>query len=100
MSDLNTTYQIAAIAAILGGAFSFSVLRPLNNAITELKTMVGEVREDLRESERRRQQLEIKLAEVDQRSKALHTRLDNLAVYMAPDHQNIPASIRHTLGGD
>lgn len=99
MNDLNTTYQVAAIAAVLGGAFSYSILRPLNNAITELRAMIGELREDLRQSEERRTQLEIKMAEIDQRAKSAHKRLDNLVGYLSPDN-NVPANLRHTLGGD
>ncbi len=78
MSIIETATQIAAIAAVIGAAFSFAVLRPLNASITALKEAVDEMRAELKEGRAQRQELEVHLAEVDQSVRSAHHRLDTL----------------------
>ena len=66
MSVLATIAQIAAIAAVVGAAFSFAVLRPLNASIKDLQKAIDEMRAEMKESGKQRQELEVHLAEVDQ----------------------------------
>lgn len=68
----------SVVLGFCGGVFSYFILRPLNNAIVELRVAVRELRSDLRTAEERRQQLEIKVAEIDQRAKAAHNRLNEI----------------------
>jgi F0F1-type ATP synthase membrane subunit b/b' len=75
---LNNAATATIVLGFCGGVFSFFILRPLNNAIVELRVAVKELRSDLRTAEERRQQLEIKVAEIDQRAKAAHNRLDEI----------------------
>jgi F0F1-type ATP synthase membrane subunit b/b' len=75
---LNNVATASVVLGFCGGVFSYFILRPLNNAIVELRVAVRELRSDLRTAEERRQQLEIKVAEIDQRAKAAHNRLDEM----------------------
>jgi F0F1-type ATP synthase membrane subunit b/b' len=76
--NLNNAATATIVLGFCGGVFSYFILRPLNNAIVELRVAVRELRSDLRTAEERRQQLEIKVAEIDQRAKAAHNRLDEM----------------------
>jgi len=78
MSVLETIAQITAIAAVIGAAFSFAVLRPLNNAIKALQKTIDEMRAEMKESREQRQELEVHLAEVDQSVRSAHHRIDAL----------------------
>lgn len=78
MSMIETAAQIAAIAAVIGAAFSYTILRPLNASIKALKEAVDEMRAEMKESNRQRQGLEVHLAEVDQSVRSAHHRIDAL----------------------
>ena len=78
MSVLATIAQIAAIAAVIGAAFSFAVLRPLNASIKALKETIDEMRAEMKEGRERRQEIEVHLAEVDQSVRSAHHRIDTL----------------------
>ncbi len=78
MSMIETAAQIAAIAAVIGAAFSYTILRPLNASIKALKEAVDEMRAEMKESNRQRQELEVHLAEVDQSVRSAHHRIDSL----------------------
>ena len=78
MSIVETAAQIAAIATVIGAAFSYSVLRPLNASILALKEAVEDMRREMKESNRQRQELEVHLAEVDQSVRSAHHRIDVL----------------------
>ena len=78
MSVLATIAQIAAIAAVVGAAFSFAVLRPLNASIKALQKAIDEMRAEMKESGKQRQELEVHLAEVDQSVRSAHHRIDRL----------------------
>lgn len=78
MSVLATIAQIAAIAAVIGAAFSFAVLRPLNASIKALQKAIDEMRAEMKESGKQRQELEVHLAEVDQSVRSAHHRIDAL----------------------
>ena len=78
MSVLATIAQIAAIAAVVGAAFSFAVLRPLNASIKDLQKAIDEMRAEMKESGKQRQELEVHLAEVDQSVRSAHHRIDAL----------------------
>lgn len=78
MSIVETAAQIAAIATVIGAAFSYAVLRPLNASILALKDAVEDMRREMRESNKQRQELEVHLAEVDQSVRSAHHRIDAL----------------------
>jgi predicted nucleic acid-binding Zn-ribbon protein len=62
----------------VGGVFSWVILRPLNSAIENLNKAVKELRMELLTAENRRHELELKVAEVEQRSKSNTHRLNRL----------------------
>jgi predicted nucleic acid-binding Zn-ribbon protein len=71
----------ASMTVILGfvaGVFSYVILRPLNKAISDLNKAINDLRMDLLTAEDRRHELEIKVAEIDQRARAAHHRIDRL----------------------
>ena len=78
MDILNSVAAATVVMGFVGGMFSFFILRPLNNAIVELRLTMKEIRTEIRVSEERRQNLEIKLTEVDQRARSAHHRIDEL----------------------
>lgn len=78
MDILDSIAAATVVMGFVGGMFSFFILRPLNNAIVELRLTMKEIRTEIRVSEERRQKLEIKLTEVDQRARSAHHRIDEL----------------------
>lgn len=78
MSIVETAAQIAAIATVIGAAFSYTILRPLNASIKALREAVDEMRAEMKESNRQRQELEVHLAEVGQSVRSAHHRIDAL----------------------
>lgn len=78
MNLFETAAQIAAIATVIGGAFSYAVLRPLNASIRALKETVDEMRAEMKESMKQRHKMEVHLAEVDQSVRSAHHRIDAL----------------------
>ncbi len=78
MNLFETAAQIAAIATVIGAAFSFAVLRPLNNSMRALKETVDEMRAEMKESRKQRQEMEVHLGEVDQSVRSAHHRIDAL----------------------
>lgn len=78
MNLFETAAQIAAIATVIGAAFSYAVLRPLNNSIKALQQTIDEMRAEMKESREQRQELEVHLAEVDQSVRSAHHRIDAL----------------------
>jgi hypothetical protein len=86
---LNTAVQISVVAGFIGSVFTYVVLRPLNATITDLHYAIQDLRKDLRDSEERRHMMEIKLAEVDQRARVAHSRLDELVKYCQRNGANI-----------
>ena len=78
MNLFETAAHIAAIATVIGAAFSYSVLRPLNNSIKALQKTIDEMRAEMKESREQRQELEVHLAEVDQSVRSAHHRIDTL----------------------
>lgn len=66
------------VFGFVAGVFSYVILRPLNKAISDLNQAIGELRMDLLTAEDRRHELEIKVAEIDQRARSAHHRIDRL----------------------
>lgn len=77
MELINSAVTICALLGFIGGVVAY-VLRPLNTAIVELQVTVKELRTELRGAEERRHDLEIKVAEIDQRARSAHHRIDEL----------------------
>jgi hypothetical protein len=66
------------ILSFCGMVFSYFVLTPLNNAITELQATIKDIRAEIKIAGEKRHALEIKVAEVDQSARSAHHRLDTL----------------------
>jgi hypothetical protein len=86
---LDTAVQISIVAGFIGGVFTYVVLRPLNATITDLHYAIQDLRKDLKDCEERRHIMEIKLAEVDQRARVAHSRIDEIVKYCQRNGLNI-----------
>jgi phage shock protein A len=69
---------LTGILFIVWYVFRYVILNPLNLAIESLRDAIKELRNEIRENEERRQAIEIKLADVDARSRSAHHRIDSL----------------------
>jgi predicted nucleic acid-binding Zn-ribbon protein len=76
--DVNILASWTIVLGFAGGVFSWIILRPLNSAIENLNKAVKELRMELLTAENRRHELELKVAEVEQRSKSNTHRLNRL----------------------
>lgn len=76
--DLPFWVQTAALVTFVCSVFNYVVLQPLKTAITELKQMVADLRDEMRHAERDRHKMEERLALAEQSLKALHRRLDKV----------------------
>lgn len=76
--DVNILASWTVVLGFVGGVFSWVVLRPLNNAIENLNKAVGELRMEILTAEGRRHDLELKVAEIEQRAKSNTHRLNRL----------------------
>ena len=77
-SILSNAASLSVILGFAGGVFSYVILRPLNKAIENLNKAVGELRMELLTAEGRRHDLEIKVAEIEQRARSAHHRIDDI----------------------
>jgi len=75
--------QIVAVASTFAAAFHFAVLRPLDNSISRIEKMLDKFEERADREEQARHEMAIKLAEVDQRARSAHTRLDEITKILA-----------------
>ncbi len=78
METIHYAASLTVILGFIGAVFSYIVLRPLNNAIEDLNKAVGELHMELLTAEGRRHDLELKVAEVEQRAKSNTHRLNRL----------------------
>ena len=78
--------QIVAVASAMGAAFHFAVLRPLDNSISRIEKMLDKFEERATREETARHEMEIKLAEVDQRARSAHARLDEITKILAAEN--------------
>jgi HAMP domain-containing protein len=70
--------QIVAVASAFAAAFHFAVLRPLDNTISRIEKMLDKFEERADREESARHEMAVKLAEVDQRARSAHARIDEI----------------------
>ena len=75
--------QILGVAGTFAAAFHFAVLRPLDNSISRIEKMLDKFEEWANREEQARHEMEIKLAECDQRARSAHARIDEITKIMA-----------------
>jgi septal ring factor EnvC (AmiA/AmiB activator) len=84
---VNMIAQSVVIAGFLTGAFSYIVLTPLNKSIESLRTIVQEMKDELRYSEQRRHELQERVAKVEASTASAHHRIDRLDNLIGGAHQ-------------
>ena len=82
-----TMGQIVAVASGISAAFHFAVLRPLDVAIKRIEKMLDKMDDRFDREESARHDIEIKVAEIDQRARSAHARLDELTKILAAQNQ-------------
>lgn len=70
--------QVVSVAGLCATAFHFAVLKPLNESILRLDDTLRRMDDQLQKIEDAHHLLDLKVAEIDQRSKSAHARLDEL----------------------
>ena len=78
-----TMGQIIAVASGISAAFHFAVLRPLDIAIKRIEKMLDKMDERFDREEAARHDVEIKVAQIDQRARSAHARIDELTKILA-----------------
>ena len=78
MEWIHIAASMTVILGFVAGVFSYVILKPLNKAIGDLNKAINDLRMDLLTAEDRRHELEIKVAEIDQRARSAHHRIDRL----------------------
>ena len=76
--DLNTAVQTTVILTGICGLCNFVILRPLRQAIEDLRSMIADVKKRADDDRKERHMIEIKLARVEDSAKSAHHRIDTL----------------------
>ena len=84
---LNSVAQSVVIAGFLTGAFSYVVLAPLNKSIEGLQSIVQELKDELRYNEQRRNELQERVAKIEESAASAHHRLDRLDNIVGGGHE-------------
>jgi DNA-binding transcriptional MerR regulator len=87
MEWISTAAQITIILSFFGAAFSFMILKPLNTAIKELKEAIDKLSAKFERVDERQRLLEVRVAELDQRTKSLHRRVDVIDTHLGVDRR-------------
>lgn len=78
-----TLAQIVAVASGISAAFHFAILRPLDIDIKRIETILDKMDERFDREAEARHDVELKLAEVNQRARSAHNRIDELVQKLA-----------------
>ena len=81
--NLEMLGQIIAVASAFATAFHLSVLRPLDNSISRIEKMLDKFEERADRAEIERHHMDVKIAEIDQRARSAHARLDEVTKILA-----------------
>lgn len=87
LNVLNTISQSVCIAGFFAGAFSYIVLKPLNHSIEGLRAIVTELKDELRYNEQRRNELQERVAKIEESAASAHHRLDRLDNIVGGGHE-------------
>ena len=81
--NLEILSQIIAVASAIAAVFHFAVLRPLDIAIKRIEKMLDKMDERFEREEAARHDVEIKVAQIDQRARSAHARIDEITKILA-----------------
>ena len=76
--EIKDIASLTGVLVVIWGVFRYAIINPLNVAIESLSEAVKELRKEIKAGEERRHELEVKLAEIDQRARSAHHRIDDL----------------------
>lgn len=67
-----------AAAGLIGTILYQAAVKPLTNAIEELRELIAEMKQDLHNNEEKRQSMDIRLAKLESSTASAHHRIDTL----------------------
>ena len=89
MEWLEQAMQLTVVLTFLGGLFTFVVLKPLNEAIQELRVLISDLRADLKRNNERLNRLEGEFAKLEQAVVTAHKRIDEFLTKEATVHERL-----------
>jgi prefoldin subunit 5 len=78
MDLLKDFAPLTGALVVIWGVFRYVILNPLNSAIESLSEAIKELRQEIKNGEERRHEMELRITEIDARAKSAHHRLDSL----------------------
>lgn len=69
---------IVAVIGVIGIVFYHAVIKPLADAIEDLRQLIKELRCDSQKTEEKRQEMDKRLVAVEESTKSAHHRIDGL----------------------
>lgn len=75
---MQSAAQTVVVLAFAGTVFSYIVLKPLNSAIEELRSMIADIRKEAKDREEKRQEMDLRIVKCEESTKSAHHRLDRL----------------------
>lgn len=76
--DLESMSHLVMIIGAVCGAINYFVLKPVSTQVTDIRVTVKEIQRELTNSREQIEEVKIKLAEVDQRARSAHHRIDGI----------------------
>ena len=69
---------VTALLGILGAIFNAAVIKPLCDQIKNLSDVIESMKQQMHDTEAKRQEMDMRLARVEESAKQAHHRLDDL----------------------
>ena len=76
--DTSITAAVVGAAGLAGTVFYYAVIRPLTEAIADLRGLIRDMRDDLQRNEEKRQKMDLRLVAVEESAKSAHHRIDGI----------------------
>lgn len=80
--------SLVGILTFVFSTFHFVVLKPLKESITDLKDLIDKVEQSVKDDEKVRHELEIKVATLEQRINSLNSKLDIITKFCMKSHNS------------
>lgn len=77
MNWLEQAAQLTVVLGFCGMVFNYIVIRPLNESLKRLSTILADIRSDLNKDRERLNHLEGAIAKIEQAVVTAHKRIDN-----------------------
>lgn len=89
MNWLEQAAQLTVVLGFCGAVFNYVVIRPLNDSIRKLGTIISDLREDIKHNNERLNRLEGEVAKIEQAVVTAHKRIDKFLNTEATSHEKL-----------